>query len=283
MVIAFNDTAENGGNIGNLCFSLCLIFCGVLATPSQFPGFWIWLYRVSPFTYLAEVRGSSPHLAPPPPPQPGTLAGVASLSQDLTLTLLLSPRHRACSRPRSAGRPSSARRRSSSTSRRRPASRAPTTWARTSRSQAARSTRPTVHVRRPLSPHVGESGGRARRRRRLLVPPNGMLTMFLRRLARRLVLPDLGHQHLPALVLVQLRQPLARVRPLPLGARVDLSASLVAAADSPSPSSSQLRHHVGVHHLQRRRRPRLLLPRAHGASPLAPRRRAGLSLARASR
>ncbi|GAA5847250.1 hypothetical protein JCM9279_006157 [Rhodotorula babjevae] len=54
MVIAFNDTAENGGNIANLAFSLCLIFCGVLATPSQFPGFWIWLYRVSPFTYLAE-------------------------------------------------------------------------------------------------------------------------------------------------------------------------------------------------------------------------------------
>ncbi|TNY20426.1 xenobiotic-transporting ATPase [Rhodotorula diobovata] len=54
MVIAFNDTAENGGNIANLAFSLCLIFCGVLATPETFPRFWIFLYRVSPFTYLAE-------------------------------------------------------------------------------------------------------------------------------------------------------------------------------------------------------------------------------------
>ncbi|GJN93621.1 hypothetical protein Rhopal_006678-T1 [Rhodotorula paludigena] len=54
MVIAFNDTAENGGNLANVAFSLCLIFCGVLATPDQFPGFWIFMYRVSPFTYLAE-------------------------------------------------------------------------------------------------------------------------------------------------------------------------------------------------------------------------------------
>ncbi|KAK5084523.1 Multidrug resistance protein [Lithohypha guttulata] len=54
MVIAAIDTAESGGNIANLAFSLCLIFCGVLAGPSQFPGFWIFMYRVSPFTYLVE-------------------------------------------------------------------------------------------------------------------------------------------------------------------------------------------------------------------------------------
>ena len=54
MVIAGIDTAETGGNIANLMFSLSLIFCGVLAGPSQFPGFWIWMYRVSPFTYLVE-------------------------------------------------------------------------------------------------------------------------------------------------------------------------------------------------------------------------------------
>jgi len=52
LVIAGIDTAETGGNIANLAFSLCLIFCGVLAGPSQFPGFWIFMYRVSPFTYL---------------------------------------------------------------------------------------------------------------------------------------------------------------------------------------------------------------------------------------
>lgn len=52
MVIAGIDTAETGGNLANLMFSLCLIFCGVLAGPSQFPGFWIFMYRLSPFTYL---------------------------------------------------------------------------------------------------------------------------------------------------------------------------------------------------------------------------------------
>jgi len=54
MVIAGIDTAETGGNIGNLMFSLCLIFCGVLAGPTALPGFWIFMYRVSPFTYLIE-------------------------------------------------------------------------------------------------------------------------------------------------------------------------------------------------------------------------------------
>ncbi|KAF2853329.1 hypothetical protein T440DRAFT_445323 [Plenodomus tracheiphilus IPT5] len=55
MVIAGLDSAETGGNIANLMFSLCLIFCGVLAQPSQFPGFWIFMYRVSPFTYLVSA------------------------------------------------------------------------------------------------------------------------------------------------------------------------------------------------------------------------------------
>lgn len=54
MVIAGVETAETGGNIANLMFSLTLIFCGVLAGPSQFPGFWIFMYRLSPFTYLVE-------------------------------------------------------------------------------------------------------------------------------------------------------------------------------------------------------------------------------------
>ncbi|PYI05588.1 hypothetical protein BO78DRAFT_398108 [Aspergillus sclerotiicarbonarius CBS 121057] len=54
MIIAGIELAETGGNIANLVFSLCLIFCGVLATPSQLPGFWIFMYRVSPFTYLVS-------------------------------------------------------------------------------------------------------------------------------------------------------------------------------------------------------------------------------------
>jgi ABC-type multidrug transport system permease subunit len=52
MMIAGVDTAENGGNIANLMFSLTLIFCGVLAPAPSLPGFWIFMYRVSPFTYF---------------------------------------------------------------------------------------------------------------------------------------------------------------------------------------------------------------------------------------
>lgn len=51
-IIAGFETAEAGGNIANLLFMLCLIFCGVLANPTDLPQFWIFMYRVSPFTYL---------------------------------------------------------------------------------------------------------------------------------------------------------------------------------------------------------------------------------------
>lgn len=54
MVIAAIETAETAGNIANLLFSLTLVFCGVLASPSVFPHFWIFMYRVSPFTYLVD-------------------------------------------------------------------------------------------------------------------------------------------------------------------------------------------------------------------------------------
>ncbi|KGO76641.1 CDR ABC transporter [Penicillium italicum] len=59
MMIAGIELAETGGNIANLLFSLCLIFCGVLATPAQMPGFWIFMYRVSPFTYLVSAMLST--------------------------------------------------------------------------------------------------------------------------------------------------------------------------------------------------------------------------------
>lgn len=54
MMISAMATAETAGNTGNLLFSLSLIFCGVLASPSAFPHFWIFMYRVSPFTYLVS-------------------------------------------------------------------------------------------------------------------------------------------------------------------------------------------------------------------------------------
>ncbi|KAL2890097.1 ABC transporter CDR4 [Ceratocystis lukuohia] len=54
MVIAGFQTAQAGANMGNLLFMMCLIFCGILASPDDFPGFWIFMYRVSPFTYLSS-------------------------------------------------------------------------------------------------------------------------------------------------------------------------------------------------------------------------------------
>ncbi|KLJ11567.1 ATPase [Blastomyces silverae] len=54
LMIAAFDAAENAGNLGNLLFLLCLLFCGVLATPEQLPRFWIFMYRISPFTYLVS-------------------------------------------------------------------------------------------------------------------------------------------------------------------------------------------------------------------------------------
>jgi ABC-type multidrug transport system permease subunit len=59
MVIAGIELAETGGNLANLIFSLCLIFCGVLASPDQMPRFWIFMYRVSPFTYLVSAMLST--------------------------------------------------------------------------------------------------------------------------------------------------------------------------------------------------------------------------------
>ena len=58
-IIAGFETAEAGGNFANLLFMLCLIFCGVLANPNTFPRFWIFMYRVSPFTYLVSAMLST--------------------------------------------------------------------------------------------------------------------------------------------------------------------------------------------------------------------------------
>lgn len=59
MIIAAFETAEAGGNIANLLFMLCLIFCGVLASPDTFPRFWIFMYRLSPFSYLISAMLST--------------------------------------------------------------------------------------------------------------------------------------------------------------------------------------------------------------------------------
>lgn len=53
-VVAGFETAEAGAQIANVLFMLCLMFCGVLATPESMPDFWIFMYRISPFTYLVS-------------------------------------------------------------------------------------------------------------------------------------------------------------------------------------------------------------------------------------
>ncbi|KAK8019104.1 ABC-2 type transporter-domain-containing protein [Apiospora arundinis] len=57
--IAVADTAEAGGNLAQILFMMCLLFCGVLAGPGTLPGFWIFMYRVSPFTYFVSAMLST--------------------------------------------------------------------------------------------------------------------------------------------------------------------------------------------------------------------------------
>lgn len=52
MIISGLERADQGGNIANLLFSLSLVFSGVLAPPKVLPGFWMFMHRVSPLTYL---------------------------------------------------------------------------------------------------------------------------------------------------------------------------------------------------------------------------------------
>ena len=52
---SFLELPDAAANLANLLFSLCLMFCGVLAGPSQLPRFWIFMYRCNPFTYLIQA------------------------------------------------------------------------------------------------------------------------------------------------------------------------------------------------------------------------------------
>ncbi|TVY18623.1 ZEB2-regulated ABC transporter 1 [Lachnellula arida] len=52
MVQAGVELAGMAGNYANLLFILTLIFSGLLVNADALPGFWIFMYRVSPFTYL---------------------------------------------------------------------------------------------------------------------------------------------------------------------------------------------------------------------------------------
>jgi ATP-binding cassette, subfamily G (WHITE), member 2, PDR len=52
LVIAALPDAETAGNVATFLFSMALTFNGVLQTPDALPGFWMFMYRVSPLTYL---------------------------------------------------------------------------------------------------------------------------------------------------------------------------------------------------------------------------------------
>ncbi|KAK1524570.1 ABC-2 type transporter [Colletotrichum paranaense] len=54
MMIAGLPNAEVAGGIVNLFAIMMFSFCGILAGPSDLPGFWIFMYRVNPFTYVVE-------------------------------------------------------------------------------------------------------------------------------------------------------------------------------------------------------------------------------------
>ncbi|KAL0942888.1 multidrug resistance protein cdr1 [Colletotrichum truncatum] len=54
MMVAGAPTAEIGATLSLLLFALCLIFCGVIVPMDALPGFWKFMYRVSPLTYLVD-------------------------------------------------------------------------------------------------------------------------------------------------------------------------------------------------------------------------------------
>lgn len=52
MVIAPLPDATTAGRVTTVLFSMMILFAGVFQTPTALPGFWIFMYRVSPMTYL---------------------------------------------------------------------------------------------------------------------------------------------------------------------------------------------------------------------------------------
>lgn len=53
-LIAGAPTAEAASALGNVLGIMMYAFCGILVQPGNLPGFWIFMYRVNPFTYLAS-------------------------------------------------------------------------------------------------------------------------------------------------------------------------------------------------------------------------------------
>ncbi|PYH99303.1 hypothetical protein BO71DRAFT_394369 [Aspergillus ellipticus CBS 707.79] len=58
MLIAALPDTVTASAIVTLLFAMALTFCGIMQAPSALPGFWIFMYRVSPFTYWASAMVS---------------------------------------------------------------------------------------------------------------------------------------------------------------------------------------------------------------------------------
>ncbi|KAI1457448.1 ABC-2 type transporter-domain-containing protein [Annulohypoxylon moriforme] len=65
MTVAALPNAETAGALVTLLVLMSLIFCGVFQTPTALPGFWIFMYRLSPFTYwIGGIVGTQLHDRP---------------------------------------------------------------------------------------------------------------------------------------------------------------------------------------------------------------------------
>lgn len=63
-IVAMPD-AETAAAIVTLLFAMALLFNGVMQSPTALPGFWIFMYRVSPFTYwVAGIVSTQLHGKP---------------------------------------------------------------------------------------------------------------------------------------------------------------------------------------------------------------------------
>ncbi|KAB8269261.1 ABC-2 type transporter-domain-containing protein [Aspergillus minisclerotigenes] len=102
MMIAGIDHPETASNIAQLMFSMCLIFCGVLASPDVLPRFWIFMWRASPFSYLvgsvlavgiagAPVHCSDIEVLHIPPPGGQNCSGYLEAFTTMAKSTLLNP------------------------------------------------------------------------------------------------------------------------------------------------------------------------------------------------
>ncbi|KAL4931349.1 putative ABC multidrug transporter [Aspergillus undulatus] len=59
LCIAALPNTETASAVVTLLFAMSLTFCGVMQSPTALPGFWIFMYRVSPFTYWVGAMAST--------------------------------------------------------------------------------------------------------------------------------------------------------------------------------------------------------------------------------